>query len=80
MLDDSEGIDSEKHSPPNESLKGFDIIDIIKEQLEELCPGVVSCADVVVLAAREGVVLVNSSVSYLFKFIKSRYIFVSYDH
>ncbi|XP_031252785.1 putative Peroxidase 48 [Pistacia vera] len=57
LLDAAEGIDSEKDSPPNEDLKGFDIIDIIKEELEEICPAVVSCADTLVLAAREGVVL-----------------------
>ena len=53
-------MDSEKKSPPNESLKGYDVINIIKEELEEICPGVVSCADILALAAREGVVLVNS--------------------
>ncbi|KAK0598127.1 hypothetical protein LWI29_031912 [Acer saccharum] len=56
LLDAAEGNDSEKDSPPNESLKGFDIIDIIKEEIEQVCPGVVSCADILVLAAREGVV------------------------
>ncbi|KAF2301278.1 hypothetical protein GH714_022330 [Hevea brasiliensis] len=45
-----------EESTPNLNLKGFDIIDIIKSHLEEVCPGVVSCADIVVLAAREGVV------------------------
>ncbi|KAK9229099.1 hypothetical protein WN944_022056 [Citrus x changshan-huyou] len=57
LLDDAEGVDSEKKSPPNESLKGYDVINIIKEELEEICPGVVSCADILALAAREGVVL-----------------------
>ncbi|XP_022714970.1 putative Peroxidase 48 [Durio zibethinus] len=57
LLDPVEGMDSEKDSPPNESLKGFDAIDIIKSELEEVCPGVVSCADILVLAAREAVLL-----------------------
>ncbi|KAG8643527.1 hypothetical protein MANES_11G044766v8 [Manihot esculenta] len=56
LLDSAEDLKSEKDSAPNESLKGFDTIDIIKSQVEEVCPGVVSCADIVVLAAREGVV------------------------
>ncbi|PON88462.1 Peroxidase [Trema orientale] len=57
LLDPADGIDSEKESPPNETLRGFDLIDIIKSKLEEECPGVVSCADVLVLAARDSVVL-----------------------
>ena len=57
-MDHSDGIDSEKESPPNETLRGFDLIDIIKSKLEEECPGVVSCADILVLAARESVALV----------------------
>ncbi|KAF2301289.1 hypothetical protein GH714_022442 [Hevea brasiliensis] len=56
LLDTAGGLKSEKESTPNLNLKGFDIIDIIKSHLEEVCPGVVSCADIVVLAAREGVV------------------------
>ncbi|KAL7180186.1 hypothetical protein ACSBR1_043415 [Camellia fascicularis] len=57
LLDAVDGIDSEKESPPNETLKGFDLIDMIKSELEEACPGVVSCADILVLGARESVVL-----------------------
>ncbi|KAB5574219.1 hypothetical protein DKX38_001413 [Salix brachista] len=56
LLDAAIGIDSEKDSPPNKNLKGFDIVDKIKSEIEMVCPGVVSCADIVALAAREGVV------------------------
>ncbi|KAG6788942.1 hypothetical protein POTOM_005020 [Populus tomentosa] len=56
LLDAATGIDSEKDSPPNKNLKGFDIIDKIKSEIEMVCPGVVSCADIVALAARDGVV------------------------
>lgn len=59
LLDAIDGVDSEKESPPNETLKGFDLIDIIKSELEEACPGLVSCADILVLATRESVALVN---------------------
>ncbi|XP_028110086.1 putative Peroxidase 48 [Camellia sinensis] len=39
LFDAIDGVDSEKESPPNEPLKGFDLIDIIKSKLEEACPG-----------------------------------------
>ncbi|WCJ40748.1 Peroxidase superfamily protein [Euphorbia peplus] len=56
LLDNAEGIRSEKDAFPNQSLKGFRIVDVIKSRIEEICPGVVSCADTVVLAARDGIV------------------------
>ncbi|CAH1444223.1 unnamed protein product [Lactuca virosa] len=57
LLDPTEIMGSEKDTPPNQSLKGFEHLDIIKAELENACPGVVSCADLLVLAARESVIL-----------------------
>ncbi|XP_010547947.1 PREDICTED: putative Peroxidase 48 [Tarenaya hassleriana] len=59
LLDPDESFDSEKDSPPNQSLKGFDVIDTIKEELEDVCPGIVSCSDLLALAARESVLLMG---------------------
>nr|XP_043612173.1 peroxidase 27-like [Erigeron canadensis] len=53
VLLDSPTRQSEKYSPPNLSLRGFNIIDKVKTALETACPGVVSCADILALVARD---------------------------
>ncbi|EFJ11127.1 hypothetical protein SELMODRAFT_126833 [Selaginella moellendorffii] len=58
LLDDTSSITSEKNALPNRrSVRGFEVIDDIKSKVEQQCKGVVSCADIVSLAAREAVVL-----------------------
>uniref|UniRef100_A0A804LZ93 Peroxidase n=1 Tax=Zea mays TaxID=4577 RepID=A0A804LZ93_MAIZE len=51
-----DGDDGEKFALPNRnSVRGFEVIDAIKADLESVCPEVVSCADIVALAASYGV-------------------------
>ncbi|WRX20949.1 hem peroxidase - like 10, partial [Theobroma cacao] len=57
LLDDTANITGEKTAGPNNnSVRGYEVIDTIKSQLESLCPVVVSCADIVAVAARDSVV------------------------
>ncbi|MBA0696127.1 hypothetical protein Goari_002710 [Gossypium aridum] len=57
LLDDTANMTGEKTAVPNSnSTRGFEVIDTIKSQVESLCPGVVSCADIVAVAARDSVV------------------------
>ncbi|XVE75735.1 hypothetical protein DITRI_Ditri12bG0116600 [Diplodiscus trichospermus] len=58
LLDNSANIQSEKDAAPNtNSTRGFNVVDNIKTALENSCPGIVSCADILALAAEASVSL-----------------------
>ncbi|KAL3379239.1 hypothetical protein AABB24_000117 [Solanum stoloniferum] len=59
LLDNATGIISEKDAAANVGAGGFDIVDDIKTALENVCPGVISCADILALASEIGVALVG---------------------
>ncbi|KAB2033398.1 hypothetical protein ES319_D04G014800v1 [Gossypium barbadense] len=56
LLDDTSSFTGEKNAIPNRnSARGFDVVDNIKSAVENVCPGVVSCADILAIAARDSV-------------------------
>ena len=65
LLDDTPATPGEKGAGANSggSTFGFDLIDTIKSQVEAACPGVVSCADILALGARDSVNLVRAHAS-----------------
>ncbi|CAO2814569.1 unnamed protein product [Amaranthus hypochondriacus] len=60
LLDDTGNFTGEKNAFPNRnSLRGFEVIDSIKSNVEAACNGTVSCADILALAARSSVFLLG---------------------
>ncbi|XP_052172353.1 peroxidase P7-like [Diospyros lotus] len=58
LLDSTSSFDSEKDAVPNKnSVRGFSVIDRIKSEVDKACGSpVVSCADILAVAARDSVV------------------------
>lgn len=59
LLNSTSSNQAEKDAFPNLSLRGYQVIDAAKDTLEKKCPGVVSCADILALVARDAVSMMN---------------------
>jgi len=59
-LNSTDTIVSEQTAAPNNnSIRGLDVVNRIKTAVENACPGIVSCADILALAAEISSVLVT---------------------
>ncbi|XP_062092417.1 peroxidase 4-like [Humulus lupulus] len=60
LLDDTSNFVGEKTANANRnSARGFDVVDDIKSAVESVCPGVVSCADILAITARDSVTILG---------------------
>ncbi|KAI3866342.1 hypothetical protein MKW98_007997 [Papaver atlanticum] len=56
-----DGDSSEKKAIANLNVRGFELIDKAKTALEQACPGIVSCSDIIIMATRDAVALSGGS-------------------
>lgn len=59
-----DGPNAERSAINHAGLRGFEVIETAKAQLEGECPLVVTCADIVALAARDSIILVRTAPSF----------------
>ncbi|XP_015868739.3 peroxidase 10 [Ziziphus jujuba] len=58
LLDDTSTFKGEKTALPNiNSVRGYEVIDAIKSNVEKACPSTVSCTDIVAMVSRHAVYL-----------------------
>jgi len=73
-----QGNGTERSDPANRSLGGFEAVESAKQLLETLCPGTVSCADILVLAARDAVEIVSMFRVSLYCVLHPHFVFFLY--
>ncbi|KAF8110591.1 hypothetical protein N665_0081s0024 [Sinapis alba] len=59
LLETARGVESEQKSTRSFGMRNFKYVKTIKDELEKECPSTVSCADIVALSARDGIVMLK---------------------
>ncbi|XP_021847644.2 peroxidase 44-like [Spinacia oleracea] len=62
LIDSTDNNQSEKEAGANASVREYELIDEIKNFLEQACRGIVSCADIITLATRDAIALAGGPV------------------
>ncbi|XP_050382397.1 peroxidase 27-like [Argentina anserina] len=60
LINSTASNQAEKSAGANLSLRGYHVIDAVKSAVEKKCPGIVSCADILALVARDAVGFLHS--------------------
>lgn len=63
-----DGPTSEKTADSNFSVRGYELIEKLKAAMEEACPDVVSCSDIVAIATKVVIKLVSTIYIYIYHF------------
>jgi peroxidase len=80
IMINSNSSTAEKDADPNLTLRGYEVIEAIKVKVEAACPLIVSCADIMAMAARDAVKFVRLLLTFLLSIHARRQISSYFRH